>query len=118
MLELRTSLRIRSGLARFALAVIATVLTLALIEVVLRFVLAMPAGSYIGRFDAELGMNVLESGPTLYGKNGSLSAAPNRDGFRDVAHQAAKPPGVTRIGFFGDSYVQAAQVPLETTFFR
>src|SRR5690606_16283720 len=30
----------------------------------------------------------------------------------------AKPEGVLRIGFFGDSYVESAQVPLETVFYR
>jgi hypothetical protein len=44
--------------------------------------------------------------------------APNRDGFLDADHAPAKPPGVVRVGFFGDSYVEALQVPLEDTFFR
>ena len=120
MLEARAPRRLRSALANLGLAAGATVLVLVLFEAVFRLVPALlPAGSYgAGRFDPELGMNVLASGPTLYGPADPLLVEPNPDGFRDVAHQGAKPPGVTRIGFFGDSYVQAAQVPLETTFFR
>ena len=111
---------IRAAFAPLALAALATALALAALEVALRLVPALlPAGSYgAGRFDPELGMNVLASGPSIRAGDPLLSTPPNRDGFRDVDHDVAKPPGVTRVGFFGDSYVQAAQVPLDTTFFR
>jgi hypothetical protein len=39
-------------------------------------------------------------------------------GFLDVDHRVEKPAGVTRIGFFGDSYTEARQVELDQTFFR
>jgi hypothetical protein len=42
----------------------------------------------------------------------------NGDGFLDVGHAPAKPPKTLRIGFFGDSYVEANQVPTEEAFFR
>lgn len=42
----------------------------------------------------------------------------NSDGFLDVNHDLKKKDGIYRIGFFGDSYVEAIQVPLKDTFFR
>jgi len=42
----------------------------------------------------------------------------NSWGFVDSEHGMTAPPGTLRIGFFGDSYVEAMQVPLERTFFR
>ena len=42
----------------------------------------------------------------------------NSWGFLDRNHELAKGPGVVRIGFFGDSFTEAAQVPLEQTFVR
>jgi hypothetical protein len=42
----------------------------------------------------------------------------NSWGFVDVGHSFAKAPGTLRIGFFGDSYVEALQVSIEATFIR
>jgi hypothetical protein len=42
----------------------------------------------------------------------------NSWGFPDVEHAMEASPGTLRIGFFGDSYVEALQVPIEQTFFR
>jgi hypothetical protein len=42
----------------------------------------------------------------------------NAWGFADVDHELKPAPGTLRIGFFGDSYTEARQVPLEDTFFR
>jgi len=42
----------------------------------------------------------------------------NREGWLDRDHTPEKPEGTYRIGFFGDSYVEALQVKLEHTFFR
>jgi hypothetical protein len=42
----------------------------------------------------------------------------NSLGFRDIDHATAKAPGVKRIVVLGDSYCEAVQVNLETTFFR
>lgn len=42
----------------------------------------------------------------------------NAEGFVDRNHAVEKPAGIYRIGFFGDSYVEAIQMPLENTFFR
>jgi hypothetical protein len=42
----------------------------------------------------------------------------NAWGFPDVEHEMTAPRGTLRIAFFGDSYTEALQVPLESTFFR
>jgi hypothetical protein len=76
---------------------------------------AMSFGS--GRYDPELGMNVHGS-RVVYNKVRYVAREPNRRGFMDVDHALAKPAGVVRVGFFGDSYVEALQVPLDAVFFR
>ena len=42
----------------------------------------------------------------------------NSEGFMDINHIKRKSEKTYRIGFFGDSYVEAIQVSLEKTFFR
>jgi hypothetical protein len=42
----------------------------------------------------------------------------NRWGYLDRDWKQAKPAGIYRIGFFGDSYTESEQVPLADTFFR
>ena len=39
-------------------------------------------------------------------------------GLRDIGHEVAKPPGVTRIALLGDSATEGMQVPLERTYGR
>ena len=95
------------------------VLVAGVAEAVLRaFPALIPAGTYgVGRFDAALGMHV-RTGELLYTKQGVVRKQANADGFLDVPHLSRKPPATTRIGFFGDSYVESNQVPTEATFFR
>jgi hypothetical protein len=42
----------------------------------------------------------------------------NRWGYLDVDHERRGKEDIFRIGFFGDSYTEARQVPYEATFFR
>ncbi len=42
----------------------------------------------------------------------------NQWGYLDIKHRKEKTKHTYRIGFFGDSYTQASQVPIEQTFFR
>ncbi len=88
-------------------------------EALLRaFPALIPPGVYgAGRYDPDLGMQV-RAGEVIYNRAGLVRKRANRDGFLDVEHEAAKPPGVARAGFFGDSYVEANQVPTEAAFFR
>lgn len=105
--------------ANLLVAVFAVGLTIILCEVGLRWVPSLlPAGTYgAGRFDRELGMNV-HATPVIYNKVRLTRRIPNDDGFMDVDHDVQAEPGVTRVAFFGDSYVESAQVPLEQVFFR
>jgi hypothetical protein len=78
----------------------------------------LPSGVYgAGRYDPALGLNV-HAREVVYNKVRLLRKQPNGDGFLDVQHSLAKPPGTVRLAFFGDSYVEAAQVPTDQTFFR
>jgi len=45
-----------------------------------------------------------------------VTRAVNDWGYLDRDHALAKPDGVVRIGFFGDSFTEARQVPLDSTF--
>ncbi|RIL03999.1 MAG: hypothetical protein DCC71_14325 [Proteobacteria bacterium] len=106
-------------LGNLLLAGFAVVFVALALEAAFRWVPALlPAGAYgAGRRDPELRMNV-HGTRILYNKADYLVRTPNRDGFMDVDHARAKPPGVVRVGFFGDSYVESVQVPLEDVFFR
>src|SRR5438552_2622971 len=53
-----------------------------------------------------------------YAREGRSCYTINAEGWRDVAHELAKPPGVYRIAVLGDSYVEALQVELEQTFWK
>lgn len=54
--------------------------------------------------------------PVLYRGTRIVRRTPNADGFLDVAHAAEKPAGTLRVGLFGDSFVEALQVPWRETF--
>jgi hypothetical protein len=110
---------LRSPLAGLALALASLSAAALAAEAALRaFPAAIPAGVYgAGRFDPYLRMSV-RSSDVFYTRAGVVRKRPNPDGFLDVVHELAKPRGALRVGFFGDSYVEANQVPTETTFFR
>jgi len=108
-------------LANLLLASLAVLAVLVALELAFRLApqLLLPPGSYgAGRRSPELGFNVHGSRVAYTKAGDSIARDPNPDGFLDVAHARAKAPGTTRIGFFGDSYVESAQVPLETVFYR
>jgi hypothetical protein len=80
-----------------------------------------PAGVYYGGSvpDQAIGVRYRPSSTIVYTKAGErVDSLVNRDGFLDADHAGGKPPGTVRVGFFGDSYVEALQVPLEQRFFR
>jgi hypothetical protein len=54
----------------------------------------------------------------VYNKVRFVVREPNSEGFLDREHATERPPGVRRVGIFGDSYVEATQVPLEQVFYR
>lgn len=49
-------------------------------------------------------------------KEGRALVRINSAGFRDVEHSVPKPPHTVRIAVLGDSFAEAMQVPLESTF--
>jgi hypothetical protein len=110
---------VRSLLGGAALAAVSVAIALGAGEAALRlFPSLVPPGVYgAGRFDPALGMHVRGS-KVLYTRTGVVWKTPNADGFLDVPHAEAKPPGTLRVGFFGDSYVESNQVPTDATFFR
>lgn len=105
---------------RVLLLVVSFSLSCLALEVVLRTVpVAVPRGVFYGSgsYDSELGFH-LPTSKVIYNKVRYVERTPNGDGFMDVDHAVTKPPGVVRVGFFGDSYVESVQVPLEEVFFR
>jgi hypothetical protein len=106
-------------LAGLALAAASLGAAALLAEGVLRaFPGLIPAGVYgAGRFDPALGMHV-RAGDVLYTRGGAVRRTANADGFLDASHAREKPPGTLRVGFFGDSYVEASQVRSEDSFVR
>ena len=111
--------RLGSAVVNLALLAGATLAVLVALEIAFRaFPSLLPAGGYGGgRPHPELGVNVHGS-RLIYNKVRFVVREPNAEGFMDVEHDPAKAPGTLRIGFFGDSYVEAIQVPLEAVFFR
>src|SRR5262249_30213795 len=116
----RVAAAVASGALNLALVCAATLAGLGLIEAAFRIAPAalLPAGVYgFGVRNPALGMNV-HGGPVLYNKAGFQRRDPNHDGFLDIDHPETKPSGTERVGFFGDSYVEAAQVPVTDVFYR
>lgn len=111
---------LRAAVERLTLLTVSCLLFAIVGEVVLRWVpVLLPKATYFGSgiYDRQLGFYVPASTVT-YNKDRFLRRTPNRDGFMDVDHAPRAAPGVTRVGFFGDSYVESVQVPLEEVFFR
>ena len=75
---------------------------------------------FIGKYDDTVGMLFYPHSKMVYtGPGGQrVEREINSWGFPDVDHQREKPAGVYRIGFFGDSYTEARQVAVDSTFFK
>lgn len=70
------------------------------------------------KVDPILGISHLENKWVDFRHEGFSHTKISSQGLRDVEHQIAKPEGVTRIAFIGDSKTQALQVNIEDTFVR
>lgn len=70
------------------------------------------------KIDPILGISHLENKWVDFRQEGFAREKISSAGLRDVQHQLAKPAGVTRIAFIGDSKTQAMQVPIADTFVR
>ncbi len=89
-------------------------------EILLRFVPIPGVEFESWTFDNVTG-TVLYPGSRLTYRNDRgdyVERKANSLGYLDYDHEKKKPDGVMRIGFFGDSFTEARQVTLESTFFR
>jgi lysophospholipase L1-like esterase len=115
------SFSLRKRLIFGALAVgVAAMLTLVLAEGLLR-VLPIPGIAYQTFYYDELtGGHHYPNSTIIYrGADGrKIERKVNDWGFLDVDHELEKPEGTIRVGFFGDSYLEARQVELEETFYQ
>jgi hypothetical protein len=71
-------------------------------------------------YDDLIGSGLFPNATVIYrGDRGTaVKRKISRWGYLDADHGRDKPRGIYRIGFFGDSYTEARQVPLDSTFFR
>lgn len=114
--------RHRARRALLAVLTVGTSLALASMaaEILLR-VLPIPGINYHNFFyDDWTGGRLYPNSQMLYRAPGgeTIKRRVNSLGYLDRDHAIAKAPGVTRIGFFGDSYTEARQVKLDDTFVR
>lgn len=72
------------------------------------------------KYDSLVGYALYPDSTVIYrNARGDFAARQvNSFGFLDTEHAIEKKDGVYRIGFFGDSFVEARQVSLDDTFFR
>jgi hypothetical protein len=111
--------RLRALALNLVLALFAVALVIGLCEGALRlFPRLLPKGTYgASHYRPDLMSSVYDD-TVVYNKVRFVVREPNSEGFLDREHAQAKPPGVRRVGIFGDSYVESTQVPLEQVFFR
>jgi hypothetical protein len=102
-----------------ALACASTLVGIALFELGVRLVPVDYTLSPNWRYHAVLGWSQIPDASYDFVLDGRpVHVSFNSLGFRDVAHETAKPPGVKRIVVIGDSFSEAVQVNLEETFFK
>lgn len=68
--------------------------------------------------DRLIGSRWRPNAPYRWTTEGFSEGRINSAGWRDREYLEAKPPGTTRIAFFGDSYVAGLEVPLDSTFHK
>lgn len=103
-----------------ALLAFGSVIALVVGEAVLRLV-PIPGITYHSYYyDAVTGGKYYPRSTLMYrGRDGvEVRRRANSWGFPDVDHEITPAPGTLRIGFFGDSYGEVRQVPIDETYFR
>ncbi|UCF05018.1 MAG: SGNH/GDSL hydrolase family protein [bacterium] len=101
-----------------ALTAVTCVIAFAVAEAVLRLV-PIPGITYHSFYYDELTGQRLYPGSTVIyrnDRNDHIRRRVNSLGYLGREHEIAKAPGAIRICFFGDSFTEARQVPLEETF--
>lgn len=99
---------------------IACLAALGIAEIVLR-VVPIPGISYhTYYYDTSTGQRYYPNTTMIYRspRGDYMQRGVNAWGYLDGGHAVEKEPGVVRIGFFGDSFTEARQVPLDSTFQR
>lgn len=104
---------------RLLFVLILAFIGLLLFEVVARYTFPEFNLSNNWKYHPVLGWSQVPGGNYDYEQEGrTVHVEFNSLGFRDVAHEIEKPPGVKRIVIIGDSYCESVQVNLEETFFK
>lgn len=106
--------RLKAIAANLALVVGSLLVTALVAEAVLRVAKINNLSSI--RVVRGKGILRVPGAPYVWRKEGFSEGRFNSHGFRDYERTLSKPPGVFRIGVFGDSYTEALQVPLEDSF--
>lgn len=107
---------LRQPLIKLAMLVAGFLIGLVLVEIVLRVVgFSYPS---FWTLDAERGWAARPGTEGRYIKEGNAYVRINREGFRDFDHEKQSPLGTFRIAVLGDSFVEALQVELESTFWK
>ena len=112
--------RVRRAVATVVLVAGAFLVAGVLAEAVLR-VARIPGITYhTFRFDELTGQRFYPNTTLIYrnARGDEVRRKVNHWGYLDRVHDVARPEGVVRIGFFGDSFTEARQVPLDSTFCR
>ena len=99
---------------RLALILFGVIFGLALAEISLRAIGYNFPEFYVT--DASRGYALRPGVSGWYRKENDVFVRINSDGLRDLEHTKTKPPDTIRIAVVGDSYAEALQVPLESTF--
>lgn len=115
----RFSFRKKILFSLIALGIFA-VLGFGIAELLLRVVPIPGVAFHTAYFDGTTGGRHYPNSTLIYRNNRGEYAKRkiNSWGYPDVEHRIEKEPGVVRLGFFGDSFTEARQVPLENTFPR
>lgn len=97
-----------------ALVASATIIAVAIAEIILRTVGISYPGFHT--MDEKTGLTLLPGAEGWYNREGHAYVKINSDGLRDREHPGIKPAGTYRIAVLGDSYAEALQVPIENTY--
>jgi len=97
------------------LLLVGTVLCLSVVEVTVR--LFLPTSDFLWQWDSRIGLKLV---PGLHGRSVKrglfdIDVDVNSVGFRDREHVIGKPPDTKRVVLLGDSFVEAIQVPFQSS---
>jgi len=112
--------RIKKTLFIILSAFLAIILFLFISEAVLRIIKIPGIEFNVAKYDPLVGHVYYPHSTQIYrnDRGDHVRRKINQWGYLDKDHEKEKSEGVYRIGFFGDSFTKAIQVPLEQTFFR